>query len=368
MELNRIAFFISPHGFGHASRAGAIMAAMHKSAPLIRFEIFTKVPSWFFQDSIPGPFAYHSLLTDIGLVQKTSLHEDIDSTVQSLDDFLPFNDSQIAYISQLVRGLKCELVICDIAPMGIAVAREAGIPSVLIENFTWDWIYQGYKDHDQIKKHVSYLGSLFHKADFHIQTEPVCLYHKADLITSPVSRKIRYPRDHIRKKLSIPDHKKAVMITMGGIQNFHSVPGSGPGEIARKLAKERNVHFIIPGAAQSVQIRDNVICLPHKSDFFHPDLVNACDAVIGKVGYSTLAEVYQAGVPFGYISRPTFPESDMLVRFIEKNMPGLPIEESEYHSGTWISHVKNLVSMSRFQRSGVNGAEEAADFILAIED
>ena len=30
---------------------------------------------------------------------------------------------------------------------------------------------------------------------------------------------------------------------------------------------------------------------------FHPDLVNASDAVIGKAGYNTLAEVFYAGTP-----------------------------------------------------------------------
>ncbi|MCP4112597.1 MAG: hypothetical protein GY749_44900 [Desulfobacteraceae bacterium] len=357
--MRRIAFFISPHGFGHASRAAAIMEAIHEIDPLIRFEIFTKVPSWFFRDSISGAFDYHSLLTDIGLVQKTSLHEDIGMTARTLDDFLPFNESLIAEIAGLINRSKCNLVICDIAPMGIAAAREAGIPSMLVENFTWDWIYEGYAGHDQINKHVSYLRDLFAKADFRIQTEPVCCYQKADLITSPVIRKIRTPREQVRKKLGITDNKKTVMVTMGGTKN--SQPLSEVTD--RKLRHEQDVCFVVPGAADSVEIYDNIVCLPHKSDFFHPDLVNACDAVIGKVGYSTLAEVYQAGVPFGYISRPTFPESDMLVRFIEKNMPGIHIEEAEYQDGSWIDHLEELLSLRHVQRSGINGAGQAAQFI-----
>ena len=63
-----IAYFISPHGYGHAARACAVMAAMHELNPSIRFEIFTTIPQWFFDQSIPGTFTYHNLLTDIGLV------------------------------------------------------------------------------------------------------------------------------------------------------------------------------------------------------------------------------------------------------------------------------------------------------------
>jgi hypothetical protein len=49
---NRIAFFISPHGYGHAARAAGIMEALSGLDPLIRFELFTMVPRWFFADSL----------------------------------------------------------------------------------------------------------------------------------------------------------------------------------------------------------------------------------------------------------------------------------------------------------------------------
>jgi len=34
------------------------------------------------------------------------------------------------------------LSICEIAPMGILVAKETRVPAILVDNFTWDWIYQ----------------------------------------------------------------------------------------------------------------------------------------------------------------------------------------------------------------------------------
>jgi hypothetical protein len=68
---HRIAYFITPHGYGHAARASAVMAAVHQINAAVRFEIFTQVPEWFFQDSLSGPYGHHALLTDIGLAQKT---------------------------------------------------------------------------------------------------------------------------------------------------------------------------------------------------------------------------------------------------------------------------------------------------------
>jgi len=356
---HRVAYFISPHGFGHAARAAGIMAAIHEIDSSIQFEIFTKVPSWFFQDSLSGPFAYHSLLTDIGLMQKTPLREDLNKTLQCLKNFLPFDHSQISTLGQLIKGLECELIICDIAPMGILVAKEADIPSVLVENFTWDWIYQEYTDYDVgIKKHIVYLRSLFDTADHHVQTEPVCCYCLADLTTLPVSRKVRTPAREIRKKLGLPIDSKVVMITMGGIPEQYI--------FLKELANQRDVHFVIPGGGQSMEIHDNLVLLPYHSDFFHPDLINACDGVVGKLGYSTLAEVYYTGIPFGYIPRPSFRESEILAAYVDEKMIGVAIEETEFQVGSWISHIQHLLALPRIQQSGPNGAEQAARFINTL--
>lgn len=359
LEKHRIGYFISPHGLGHAARAASVMDALHEIDSFIRFEIFTTAPHWFFQDSLSGPFNYHPLLTDIGMVQKTPFHEDLTETLQCLKNFLPFDRSQMISLAKMVTNSKCQLILCDIAPMGIAVAREAGIPSVLIENFTWDWIYKGYTVYkDTINKYVTYLQRLFESVDFHIQTDPVCRYRKTDLTTKPVSRNFRTPREKIRKKLGISNGDKAALITMGGIpQNY---------TFSEQLLNQNDVHFIIPGSSPSIQIRDNLIQLPHHSDLFHPDLVNACDVVIGKAGYSTLAEVYHAGVPFGYIKRPSFVESEMLEAYITKKMNGIAISEAQFEDGSWTQHLPFLLASPRIRRRGPNGASQIAQFVCRL--
>jgi UDP-N-acetylglucosamine:LPS N-acetylglucosamine transferase len=130
----------------------------------------------------------------------------------------------------------------------------------------------------------------------------------------------------------------------------------------------KDICFIIPGGAPSLEIYENLILLPHHSEFFHPDLINACNAVVGKVGYSTLAEVFHAGVPFGYILRTFFRESEILGDFIEREMSGIPIKETEFHSGAWISCLEKLFSLPRIQRHDPNGSEQAGDFIYKLLD
>jgi UDP:flavonoid glycosyltransferase YjiC (YdhE family) len=357
-NLKSIACFISPHGFGHAARSAAVMEALQVADPALNFEIFTKVPVWFFEKSLSGNFRVHSFPTDIGLAQKSPFVSDLSATLERLNRFLPFDQDDIKDLAREVRKRKCCLVLCDIAPLGIAVAREAGVPSVLIENFTWDWIYEPYaKNHIEMQRHIEYLRSWFERADFHIQTEPVCDPAGADITTGPVSREARAEPAETRKRLNIPIDGKVIMMAMGGI------PGQQYAFLDR-LEKVPEVWFVVPGAVNRFQALENVRLLPNHSDFFHPDLVHASEVVIGKAGYSTLAEVYAAGVPFGYIMRKDFRESPVLGSFIETRMKGLALDEDDFLSGAWLSRLPELLGMVKARPEGPKGAVQAARFIM----
>lgn len=359
MSEKRIACFVSPHGFGHAARAAAVSQAVWEIDPTVQFEIFTTVPGWFFQESMSAPHAWHHLPTDVGLVQKSAFQADLNATVRSLNDFLPFPVPLIAAIAAKVKALNCRLIICDIAPMGVLVGKQAGIPSVLVENFTWDWIYQQYAPTDgRFNQHIDYLQSLFAAADYHIKTEPVCSPGEVDLTASPVSRKEKTSAQKTRARLGLPAAAKVVLITTGGIPQSCGFQA--------KLNQRPNVYFVMPGAGPQTVIRDNLIILPHHSDFYHPDLVNAADAVVGKAGYSTVAEVYHAGVPYGYVTRSNFRESRPLAAFIEREINGIRLEEAEFAGGNWIAKTENLLSLARRRPGRSNGADQIGRFIKNI--
>ena len=59
--------------------------------PDIHFDLFTWVPSWLFEESIPGLFDYHETPCDVGFVQRTALKLDLPATLEALNRFLPFN-------------------------------------------------------------------------------------------------------------------------------------------------------------------------------------------------------------------------------------------------------------------------------------
>lgn len=357
-----IAYFISPHGYGHAARAAAVMAALQTLDPAIHFHIFTRVPECFFQASMDeNRFTWYSLKTDIGLVQSSALSEDLNQTVAVLNTFLPFDQVLTGQLTNQLTQLACQLVLCDIAPLGIKVAEQAGIRSVLIENFTWDWIYQGYLDSAPgLHKAITYLQTYIHAADYHIQTQPFCHpYNDADLTVNPVSRKPNLSIEETRAQLEIPDEASMVLVTMGGIPEKNY-------QFLQRVQAQNSVYCVISGVSDDYERHNSLIMLPHHSRFYHPNLTHAADLVIGKLGYSTLAETYDAGIPFAYISRPGFRETESLATFADAEVRGWAINAAYLQSGEWLDELQPHLQRSRVVRETPNGADEIADFIEGL--
>jgi hypothetical protein len=358
--MSRLAYFISPHGFGHAARASAIMSAMRDMDTTIHFDIVTQVPAWFFEDSLRGNFDYDEVCTDLGLVQHSALHADIDASLRRLDTFLPFHTAELTGLARRLEA--CQLIVCDIAPMGIAVAQQLGVPSVLVENFTWDWIYQDYVEaYPGFGRHIDYLASLFAAADYRVQIEPVCDHRPCDLLARPVSRPPTIPPGRTREQLNVTMSAETpiVLLTMGGI------PESYP-FVQQLTERFPEIAFVIPSGGTELQHLANVTLLPPRSAFFHPNLVHACDAVVGKAGYSTVAEVYAAGVPFGYVLCELFRESDVLAAFIRQQMHGIEVPAASFQNGAWLERIPEILRLPKVQRQATHGADQVARFVCQL--
>jgi hypothetical protein len=334
------------------------MAEMVRLRPGVRFDLFTEVPEWFFADSLPECFAYHRLSSDVGIVQLSPFVEDLDATVERLD-LSPFADpSAVRAIARNLRTHNCGLVVCDIAPLGLAAAARVGIPSVLVENFTWDWIYT--KIHEApsgLRDHAKRMAEIFSAADLRIQTEPECERLPETVRVAPVARHPKLTRGEVRSRLGVPDDEKMVVVSMGG------VPWDSGGFSA--FDHTGGPWIVVPGGTRGgTRRRGQLLLLPFHSDVYHPDLVSASDAVVSKLGYSTVAEAYCGASALAYVERARFPESPVLARWVEANLVAAKIEENDLESGAWLKAVDKLLHVPRRKPEGRNGATEAAETIL----
>ena len=353
--MRKIACFISPHGFGHATRMIAVLESLRRLIPDLHPLIFTSVPRHLFSQSL-AVFTYYPFVVDIGLVQNSALSTDLAATIKTLDAFLPYQEHLVEELVALCSG--CSLVLCDIAPLGIVVAQRLGITSVLVENFTWDWIYSHMSIKDPgLEKHAHFFRRLNRQATYRIQVEPLCHMVTHDLLCGPVFRPCRVNESDIRQQLDCRE-KKLILVTMGG------VPEKLP-EL-KLLLNQPDIHLVFTGQNQSVRVHPQVLLLQSDSDIYHPDLVNAADLVVCKTGYSTLAECCQAGARVIAVGRKNFPETKALQAYVEKVLHGIAISQETYANGFWLSTALELMTMPRPAPAEKNGADKIAEFLRKL--
>ncbi len=357
--MTTVAVFVTPHGFGHAARAAAIMAELLRQLPKTHFEIFTEVPRWFFAESLPPCFTYHRLACDVGLVQRSPLQVDLDQTVARLDASASMRARVVERVAKQLERLGCRLVVADIAPLGIAVAERLHRPSVLVENFTWDWIYSTYRDApERLLHHARKMAPVFSRADLRLQAEPVCHAVTTAIPIPPVARSPRSARADVRWRLGVPENDSMILLSMGGVRWDY-------GRLTA-LEKQHRAWIVVPGGARVVRRRGRLILLPFHSQFFHPDLVFAADLVVGKLGYSTVAETFLAGAAMAFVTRPGFPESPILQTWVSRHLPAHEIEEESFRRGDWLPRVTALLAAGRRPRERENGARSAARVITEL--
>ena len=126
----------------------------------------------------------------------------------------------------------------------------------------------------------------------------------------------------------------------------------------------RGVEFILAGAARRRRRVGNVLLLPHHSGLYHPDLVAAADAVVGKIGYSTVAETCRSRVPYGFVPRAGFRESAVLARWLIDRGRGLRIDPAAFASGEWVRRIPDLLDLGRPPERFPDGARQAARLIV----
>lgn len=351
-----LAVFVSPHGFGHASRSAAVMAELVRVADA-HFELYTATPRWLFDESVQGRYRRHQLQTDVGLVQRSALEHDLPATLAALASLVPFDSTLVDGLALEVRRAGCRAVLCDVAALGIAVAERAGIPSVVVENFTWPWIYEPLvAEAPGLEAFSEQLGNWYDRATFRVQTEPLCAPDPdASLSAAPISREPRWTRAETRAAFGLDEDEPAVLVTTGGV----------PYELAfvERLLERPDVTFVVTGAA-ATRREGNVHLYDNDTRVYMPDIVRAVDAVVAKLGYGTIAEVWREGCPAAWVRRPGFRESGPLEAWVDERLAGFTMDAETFASGSWVESVPGLLATPTPPGGRGRGAEEVAAFLM----
>jgi L-arabinokinase len=326
----RLLFYVSGHGFGHATRSVALMAALRaRSGRALEIGVRSDAPHWIFSERDPALRCAVAAI-DPGVLQPNGLDLDLPRTLAAHEALAADWEPLVEREAQAIDDFAAHLVVGDIPPLAFAAAQRAGVAAFAVANFSWDWILEGYAEANPrwqpivARYRAAYLGA---EALFRLPFHGDCSAF-AHIVDVPllVNRSARAPEE-CRQRLGLPagDRRRLVLVSFGGF-------GSSPFDAT---AGE------------------------------HEDLMQACDAVIGKPGYGTLAEAIVHRTRFLYLPRTEFREIPVLEAALARHARAHPLPRDDFEAGRWRSHLDALFALPEpTEPLAANGAELIADALL----
>ena len=343
-----LVFYISGHGLGHASREIEVVKAIAARRSDVRFIIRSAAPRWLFERTACATVDIQAFDADTGVAQIDSLHLDEHETARRAAAFYGDFDRRVDAEAAFLRKRRAALVVGDIPPLAFSAAARAGVPSIAIGNFTWDWIYRGYPAFDTAAPGViDVIRDAYGRATsalrlpMHGGFEPMA--HVTRDIPFIARRSVRDPEE-ARRILGVSDGRSLVLASFGGygLQLPYDV-----------LAQSDRLTVIAPPRE-----------VPHGLSY--QDLVAAADVVVSKPGYGIISECVANDTALLYTSRGHFVEYEVLTAAMPAVLRCRYIPQEDLLAGRWADHVEALLQQPPPpERPRVDGAEVAAEGILS---
>jgi L-arabinokinase len=363
-----VAWYISGHGLGHASREIEIINALGPRLPegheiLIR----TSAAPWLFERTVRVPFTCVPGACDTGVVQIDSLRLDDQASVREAAAFYADFDRRVTAEVAILRARGVRLVIADAPPLACAAAAMAGIPCIVLSNFTWDWIYEGYGE--LFATRAPYVvprirdGYAAASAGWRLPIHGgfATIDSIADLPF--VARHARHQRDDVRGMLGLPPDRPLALSSFGGY---------GVRDLdLTTLDCLDTWTVVITGRQPPVrELPSGVVCVDeariYDTGARYEDLVAAVDVVVTKPGYGIVSECVANRTAMLYTSRGHFVEYDVMVREMPKVLRCRFLEQEWLLAGRWRAGLDALLEAPPPPDTPrTDGAEVAAAWIAA---
>ena len=372
-----IVFYVSGHGFGHASRTIEVINAVLASRPETRIGVRTSAPRWLFDLTVKGKIAYSTLECDTGVVQVDALTLDEADTIRRAWAFHSDLVSRAASETRILRELGAGLIVGDIPPLAFAVSAASGIPSIGLGNFTWDWVYADYPRVRLAPSLLPAIRSAYAKGSMALRLPMSGGFETFSNVKDipMIARHATRTKQEVCKLLKLPADKPIVLMSFGG----HGLPGLDT-DVLGKFKKYTVVvveHLPVGRTRKAalasrkgsfVRVNEEAM---YNVGVRYEDLVGAADAVVTKPGYGIITECIANDTAMLYTSRGHFPEYDVLVADMPKYLRTAFIGQDELFAGKWETAVNKLLAQPKpknYKKPDTNGADVAAELLLKALD
>jgi hypothetical protein len=357
-----LAFYISGHGFGHASRQIEIINAIFARVPEARIIVRTSAARWLFDRTLRGPAEVQHAICDTGAIQQGSLVVDVPETIRAAAAFHDGDgfERRIDQEARLLDAAGVQIVIADMPPLAFAAAARAGIPAIGLGNFTWDWIYEGYADAlPQAPWLIDRLARFYARARAAWRLPLAGGFETfREIVDFPfVARHARHTRDEVRHRLGLPPDAPLLLISFGGYQSHElNLPAAAASVRAAQLV------ITSANAPDGAAITPKGVLVVDEQKLYgdglrYEDLVHAVDIVLTKPGYGIVSECIANDTRLLYTSRGRFREYEIFVAEMPKLLPCEFLSHADLSSGTWNAAIEALLARPRpRERPATDGA------------
>jgi L-arabinokinase len=358
-----LAVYVSGHGYGHSTRTAEVLRALRARAAELPIVICTSAPAFLFEGVISAPLSVRRVLCDVGLVQQDALVIDEAATAAAWRAFVEGWDERAAAEAAWLRSSGARLVLGDIPPLAFAAAALAGVPSIALGNFSWDWIYGHIAGRQpRLLEAAARAAQEYARADVLLRLPfagDLSAFRRVEDVPL-VARKPTVPKAEARARLGL-DSRPAVLLSFGGL----GLPGLQPAGFGALTGYQVLLGGVAVDGAAPANVRrlDGATLLSAGLDY--PDLVGAVDIVVTKPGYGIVSDCIGAGTRLVYTDRGDFPEYPVMVEEMPRYLPAVFASNEEVRQGRLARALEAVQAIPFPPPSRTDGATVVADRLLA---
>ena len=359
-------FYISGHGFGHTVRQIAIINALGQRSRDLGIVIRTAAPRRLFDQSVRVPTTFLEGPNDTGVVQIDSVRLDEKATIEQAATFYRTLPQRAATEAAILRAHDGRLVISDAPPLACAAAAIANLPSVVVSNFTWDWIYEGYES--QLSAAPDLLPAI--RDTYALAGEGWRLPLHGGFATVPHVQDLPFVARHARRDRSATEVKHELGLPPDHPIALVSFGGYGVSELQLKQIDCLDlVDLVMTAPASEIDSIDGPVHRVAEEDIYsrglrYVDLVAAADVVVTKPGYGIIADCVANRTAMLYTSRGRFVEYDVMVDEMPRFLKCEFIDLEAFLAGRWRSALRRLLEKpAPPEQPRTDGAEVVAGLI-----
>lgn len=354
-----VLFYISGHGYGHATRTSEILRALVAGKPDWTIHVRSSVPPHLLSGIDRVHYYPCAESLDPGVVEEPdSLGVDVPATLDAIERAYRRRNEVAADEVRWIASQGVSLIVADFPPLAGDIALACGLPCIGIGNFTWDWIYEPFFD-DRSKRHlIDWIRDGYARMACWLKLpfspgENREQFRQVVDVPLVARRPRREPADVLRQlDIAAADRRPRIVLAMRG-----RIPPAARAGAANANPDWLFLHFDSTNSGS----RGNELPVLLAPDLLFTDVLSISDVAVSKFGYGMVSECIATKKRLFCPPRRNFREDEIFDHQVPEQLRLARISRADFLAGRWTEGIRELLDQSPIEPNlAINGAEICA--------